>query len=444
MKKEDKWINSIKRRLDGYTEPAPEQLWSQLERELSTPKIVPFYRRFHWIAAGVVILLVSSVTMWWISTTTAYDPLDEVAEQFTRLDSPLSTIEKSVAASDSLYEEISDRLPKIKPQMAKVNNDELPHVKVAVVEEQHIDNVTNMDEHSTSVDMKEKQIESVENGREEENNEFVLPVSDRSMYRQQSFNMDNKGSHMVTTAKKHVEFGLSFGNSPLSANNETLGYKDFASNTQEILLLRSVSGITVMMMNESVLDDKSVYAYTQVLSRNINNDVRSHSSHKMPVTVAATIRWHLTDRWSIETGLMYTQLVSEIKSGTTSNYYEIDQKLHYLGIPIKGNYRLWENKWFSVYVSAGGAVEKSISGKLTTRYTLESGETQKEEQDLNVKELQWSVSTAVGAQLKLTEHLGIYVEPGVNYYFKDGSGVETIRKEYPLNFNLQTGIRFSY
>lgn len=62
----------------------------------------------------------------------------------------------------------------------------------------------------------------------------------------------------------------------------------------------------------------------------------------------------------------------------------------------------------------------------------------------NVKQVQWSVSAAVGAQLNATKHFGIYVEPGVVHYFDDGSGVQTIRKEKPTNFNLQLGLRWTY
>lgn len=67
----------------------------------------------------------------------------------------------------------------------------------------------------------------------------------------------------------------------------------------------------------------------------------------------------------------------------------------------------------------------------------------REEEDVKVKPLQWSLSAAAGAQFKITEKLGIYAEPGVVYYFDDGSNVNTIRKEHPFNFNIQLGVRFT-
>lgn len=54
-----------------------------------------------------------------------------------------------------------------------------------------------------------------------------------------------------------------------------------------------------------------------------------------------------------------------------------------------------------------------------------------------VKPLQFSVMGAVGAQYNISRRVGVYVEPGVSYFFDDGSDVQTIRKENPCNFTLQ-------
>ena len=61
-----------------------------------------------------------------------------------------------------------------------------------------------------------------------------------------------------------------------------------------------------------------------------------------------------------------------------------------------------------------------------------------------VKPLQFSVMGAVGTQYNISRRVGVYVEPGVSYFFDDGSDVQTIRKEKPCNFTLQGGIRLTY
>ena len=82
---------------------------------------------------------------------------------------------------------------------------------------------------------------------------------------------------------------------------------------------------------------------------------------------------------------------------------ETEQKLHYLGIPLKANWNFLDKKLFTLYVSGGGMIEKCVYGKLGT---------EKE----TVKPLQFSVSGAVGAQFNATKRVGIYVmEPGVAF-----------------------------
>ena len=44
---------------------------------------------------------------------------------------------------------------------------------------------------------------------------------------------------------------------------------------------------------------------------------------------------------------------------------------------------------------------------------------------------------------KLTNFFSLYAEPGIGYYFNDGSSTPTIYKDHPLNFNLSLGIRFN-
>ena len=99
---------------------------------------------------------------------------------------------------------------------------------------------------------------------------------------------------------------------------------------------------------------------------------------------------------------------------------------------------------FEVYGSAGGMLEKCISGSQKLAQKVSKDISIEEETDLKVHELQDSLKAALGVQLKLNDRVGIYAEPSVVYYFEDGSGVETIRKERPLNLNIQVGLRFTF
>ena len=115
-----------------------------------------------------------------------------------------------------------------------------------------------------------------------------------------------------------------------------------------------------------------------------------------------------------------------------------------MGIPIKIHRNIWQNSTFSFYASAGGMIEKCVSGSLETIYVTDNDQREVENHSVNEHPLQWSLTAAVGGQVNLLRHIGLFVEPGIAYYFDDNSLLETIRKEHPFNFNLQFGLRFSF
>lgn len=88
-------------------------------------------------------------------------------------------------------------------------------------------------------------------------------------------------------------------------------------------------------------------------------------------------------------------------------------------------------------------VEKSLSAKATTAYVLNGRKMNTETNKLSMKELQWSVNAAAGIQLNITREVGIYAEPGVGYYFDNGSDVKTAYSDNPFNFNMKLGLRYS-
>ena len=88
-------------------------------------------------------------------------------------------------------------------------------------------------------------------------------------------------------------------------------------------------------------------------------------------------------------------------------------------------------------------MEKNISGKSQTNYIINNKIELTEQNKIKDGPLQFSVNSAVGFQYNASSLLGVFVEPGVAYYFNNGSDIETIYKEKPLNFNLKIGLRFN-
>lgn len=197
---------------------------------------------------------------------------------------------------------------------------------------------------------------------------------------------------------------------------------------------------------EAVGPDDVMWADNPQLGIGIFNQgksVKTEYKHRLPVRVGINVAYRLTDRLSVESGVSYTRLSSDMKDGTKNNYSSSSQKLDYIGVPLNVKYRAFGYRRLSVYASAGLLTEKCVSGKTTHEYVI-SGEKKKHEaEDVAAKPWQLSVNAALGAQFDVLRNVGVYVEPGVSYYFDDRSTLSTIYKEKPLNFNLNLGVRYT-
>nr|WP_320038182.1 outer membrane beta-barrel protein [uncultured Bacteroides sp.] len=160
--------------------------------------------------------------------------------------------------------------------------------------------------------------------------------------------------------------------------------------------------------------------------------------YKEPVSLSLTIGKRLSDKISIESGINYTLLRSSLKDEAGGNL--TDQKFHFIGIPLRVSYTLINKKDFDLYASAGGMLEECISPK--SEYY--SGTSQTDKDDYNMDRMQCSLTASVGFQYNTSEHLALFAEPGLAYYFDDHALASTIRKERPLNFNLRCGVKLVY
>ena len=178
-----------------------------------------------------------------------------------------------------------------------------------------------------------------------------------------------------------------------------------------------------------------------ILLANQDKKVDATIKHKTPITFGASVNYKLGKKWSVGTGVNYTRLSSELTSGSSSNFIKSDQEIHYIGIPVQVNYNVIEKGAFTGYVTAGGMVEKAVSGNIKTQYIVDGVSKEETKEDISEKPTQLSVNGGIGLQLKVVKSVGVYAEPGVGYHFNDNSSLNTIYKEKPLNFNLKFGIR---
>lgn len=195
----------------------------------------------------------------------------------------------------------------------------------------------------------------------------------------------------------------------------------------------STNGIMPVRYSDVAMAQGSSNAYFS--AEPLQRDCKETTKHNMPVSFGATVSYALNDRLALTSGLVYTLATSSFEHGTSSNASKDEQTLHYVGIPLTASYTIWGNSWLKTYVNAGGQADFNVSAKV---------ETEGHTTDIDKDRAQLSVGAAAGVQLNVVKQMGVYVEPGVRYYFDNGSNVQTVFKEHPCNFSLQMGLRWNF
>lgn len=178
------------------------------------------------------------------------------------------------------------------------------------------------------------------------------------------------------------------------------------------------------------------------IAKNNQGDIIESQHHYSPVTVGLSANKKLNERWSLETGLQYTFLKSDFTTGSVHRIQET-QRIHYLGIPLRVSYRWGNFRKFSLYTTAGVQLDIPLKGTLQTALITDSIPIDIHHHSVDVP-LHWSINASAGVQYHFTPRISFYIEPTVNYYIPDGSGLRTIRKEHPVTFTVPLGLRFSW
>lgn len=200
------------------------------------------------------------------------------------------------------------------------------------------------------------------------------------------------------------------------------------------------AGASTMLSESDWLDSPLL----GIMALNRGAETERRVTHHAPIRTGLSFAYRLNDRWSIESGITYALVSSDIHEGSAANFIEQEQKLHYVGIPLGATYRLLSWKRLDLYLSSNILAEQCVSGQLRKKFII-SDKAQGDEKTttLHSRPMQWSVGAKAGVQYNLTPLLSIYAEPGCSYYFDDHSSLETVFKDKVFDFNLNLGLRFS-
>ena len=200
-----------------------------------------------------------------------------------------------------------------------------------------------------------------------------------------------------------------------------------------------MSGNGSQAVSSFLAQDAPTYGALNLLAPNGKNllaatgsEVRRH--HRQPIKAGVSLRYHISDRWRVQTGVNYSYHSSDIEEENLTT----EQRLHFVGIPVAASYSVWHTDHFNVYLTAGGEVEKLVRGTQRRLYR-----THEQTDRVHMGQLQVSATVSAGAEYRITPVVGVYVEPGGVYHFDNGSGLSTTYHDHPLDFSLNLGVRFN-
>ena len=112
-------------------------------------------------------------------------------------------------------------------------------------------------------------------------------------------------------------------------------------------------------------------------------------------------------------------------------------RMQYVGVPLHVYYDILQRRGLLLYLTAGGSAEKAVSNawyiyeKSASPICTEA-----------VKGLQYGLDLGFGVEFSLGQHMSIYLDPYVKYWFA-GSQPKSVRTEKPFLFSFEGGLRFN-
>ena len=409
----EQWRQQMQQKMADYQQPAPEVSWEMLDKALATnkpkAKVVPMW--MHRLAAAVVVGIVVVSAGYLVLRQQDEDTMAIVSQQKTDI----------LPSTETAEEAAEDVVATVKTN--STNQEALLTAHTPILRTQDVQ------------EAEESATEQVEESTVSEPTQQTTPSTTATTQKESS----PTKSHSATVI---YPSDFQYKKTTTSVTASRLMAKAYLSNSM-------TGGANAMSLSTAISYGENGGPDTNNPKEDTNSPLNPPTpiiqekeervSHRQPIRFGLTLCYRLNDQWSIESGLVYSRLSSDytyLLGGVA--YAHGEQKLNYLGIPLKVNHQLWNNRHFGVYVAASGMMEKMIKG---THQTTENG--QEQTTDVSIRPLQFSVNGAIGMEYHLTNLTSIYAEPGVGYYFDNGSDVPTYYQEKPFSFNLNVGLRFS-
>jgi len=405
--KEDKWIRQLHDKLANHEVDVPEGLWADIEalvQEQAQVKPARFVAWRKWAVAASLLVAVSGAAVWWLSqsgngsietpsvSAEIVEPLLGHSEDDTDL---LARVESDMPQQHA-------ELPKTRKALRQTHHEALvPDPAVARI------NSGTVSEKEPSLSETVHDNHSGSNAQQTETKRAQVDHWDRSTEKE----LERQIAQLSTGHSHPVSIGL------------------FATNG-----FGSQTGSNGVLMTSAMAKSFNHGSMARRMEPVYLADFKEQQKHHAPVSLGLQVGYPLSRRLSLSTGVVYTWQHSEFDYLTYGQKTSRKQTLHYIGVPLNIDGRLWFYRGLNVYVGAGVQADWNVSVRV---------ETEGVRQPADKDRMQWSAGGKLGVQYNIIPQLGFYVEPSVRYYFDNGSQVQNYFKSNPTCLGLQLGLRLN-
>ena len=405
----DKWTQQLHDKLADREVPAPEGLWADIEAALPEASVGQRKRRSlliplrRWaIAASLAALVAGGGYLWWQA-----DPEEPLLSQNT--DIPKTTEQTKIPENTETIEDIGTS----EHSEASEHSKHSGHLEKSEISKQfgHSEQSDYSEKSQTQPEQISQPVVETTPSQEESHEEQSVDETIRRL--------DTQIAMLTPKASKKATISLYAANG-LSTRQEANGVR----MSDELAKRYDMSPYLPASAARTRAASEIIYL----------TGYEERQKHYQPIAFGLSVGYPLSSRLSLSTGVVYTRLRTDFTSIMNEASISRQQTLHYLGIPLNAQYHLWHHGGLNVYLSAGGQADYNIKAKMTSFGV---------EQQMSRDRWQFSLQGGVGIQYDLLPQLGLYAEPGVKYYFDNGSLINNFFKDKPLDFNLQVGLRLN-
>lgn len=396
--------------------------WEAIADRLPQKAPIPFRRTLrYWAAAAVVSLLMITSGVYLFKSDKEATPIAEKIKQETKkVETELAReTAEPVAIVKPVEEQVASQPVAAVPQpiVRKTNSKtNKAAFKAAYTEPAVISSDVDLEEKAEVITLSDEDTAVVDAEDVEQDHPEVGSINTRSLVADAA----PVGKKKKEASPRKWGFGMGGGSVTTGTSNSlnTFALKNTMMTDQELLFLNSANF-------ENTLPKTNIH-------------------HKTPISVGLSVSRYLNNRFSLVMGLNYSFLSSSWETDAPVYHNETTQKLHFIGIPVSLSYKIAEWNRFQFYAAAGVMTEVNVAGKLVTKKYSGRDLYEKDYDHTRMKEWLWSVNARAGVSYPLLRFVSLYAEVGADYYFDNGSKIETIHSEKPFNVSLQAGFRFGF